>query len=320
MRDDVSARAAREGLADRLIGESLPMVELRRQVACFAGRDVTVLVLGESGTGKELVCRALHDFSARAAGPFVAFNCAALPRDLLEALLFGHERGAFTGATEARKGLFEQASGGTLVLDEIGELPLALQPALLRVLEERRVRRLGGDADRPVDVRLVAATNRPLRDDVASGRFREDLFYRVNVIDLRLPALRARGAADIVALLRHFLVIAGAGERWFSDDALLRLVGYAWPGNVRELRNVVERMTILSERSLMTVDDLPDDVREAVRGAPSGVPGLSSSPAHRQTSVLDVYRRHRYNKSRAARELGLSRYQLIRRLKRLGET
>jgi transcriptional regulator with PAS, ATPase and Fis domain len=266
------------------------------------------------------VCRAIHDLSARREGPFVSVNCAAMPRDLLESLLFGHERGAFTGATEARRGLFEQASRGTLFLDEIGELPLALQPTLLRVLEARTVRRLGGEGEQAVDVRLVAATNRSLRDDVAEGRFRADLFYRLNVVDLRLPTLRERGPGDIAVLLRHFLATFDASERWFTTEAIDRLVRYSWPGNVRELRNLVERLTVVSQEQQITLDELPDVFRES---APVERWPLAEAPAattpHGRSNILDVYQRHRYNKSRAARELGLSRYQLIRRLRTLGE-
>jgi transcriptional regulator with GAF, ATPase, and Fis domain len=264
--------------ADRfhdLVGRSVPMRQVFAQLEKVAPLDVTVLVHGETGTGKELVARALHRASKRATGPLVVQDCSALPRDLVESVLFGHERGAFTGATERRAGSFEQAHGGTLFLDEVGELPLDLQPKLLRALENREVRRVGGDRVVPTDVRVIAATNRDLRAMVGAGTFREDLYYRLGVVTVELPPLRAR-REDIPlvaqALLEQFVRRhPEVGTRTLSEPALEKLSSLPWPGNVRELRNVIERAASLCEGTEITVDDLlPAGVARAV-----AVPGAS---------------------------------------------
>jgi DNA-binding NtrC family response regulator len=244
-----SALSEQEGLVD-LIGRAPAMQRLYRQIQRLAPTTATVLIEGESGTGKELVARALHRLSRRAAQPFVAVNCAAIPEGLVEAEFFGAERGAYTGAQAARAGWFEQADGGTLFLDEIGELPLALQPKLLRALQEGRVTRVGGSREQVVDVRLLAATNRDLKREVAEGRFREDLFWRLNVVGLSLPPLRER-REDIPLLVAQFAAAAsrrhGLAFEGVPRPLLRALIAQAWPGNVRELRNAVERLVLLGE-------------------------------------------------------------------------
>jgi len=234
---------------DEVVAESAAMRHLLELASRVAAHDTTVLITGESGTGKEVLARAIHRMSARASGPFVAINCAAIPEQLLESELFGHARGAFTGATSERAGLFEEATDGTLLLDEIGDLPAGLQAKLLRVLEEHEIRRVGESKSRPVNARLIAATACRLEDARAAGRFRDDLYYRLNVIELEVPPLRER-PEDVPALLAHFA--QRAAKRLgrpisYSPQALSYLSGYRWPGNVRELRNAVERASVLSQ-------------------------------------------------------------------------
>ena len=257
-----------------ILGRSAAIEEVRALVEKVGPTRTTVLVSGESGTGKEVVARAIHDRGERRGEPFVAINCGAIPEGLIESELFGHEKGSFTGATDAKAGLFEVAGSGTLFLDEIAELPPQLQVKLLRALQERRIRRVGGKADIAVDARIVAATNRDLQEEVAAGRFREDLFYRLNVIQIRMPALRAR-REDVPAFLAHFLarfaVEVGKGEMRFSTEAERRLCEYDYPGNVRELANVVERAVTLADGPEIGVADLPPALRAAA-GA-SGLPG-----------------------------------------------
>jgi two-component system response regulator AtoC len=226
-----------------------------------------VLISGESGVGKELVARAIHSRSSRKAGPFVALNCGAIPENLLESELFGHRKGAFTDASSDRRGLFEEATNGTLFLDEVGELPLNLQVKLLRVLQEDSIRRLGDTKDVKVDVRIIAATHRDLVAEVKAGRFREDLFYRINVLAIAIPPLRAR-REDINLLIDHFIARnntrLGTHIRDLSHEARKLLLEYAWPGNVRELENTIERAMVLSERDLLDTADLPERIREAL--------------------------------------------------------
>jgi two-component system response regulator PilR (NtrC family) len=261
----------RLGVPD-IVGRSAAIEEVRALVDKVAPTRTTVLVTGESGTGKEVVARAIHDRGDRRDQPFVAVNCGAIPEGLIESELFGHEKGSFTGATDAKAGLFEVAGSGTLFLDEVAELPAHLQVKLLRALQERRIRRVGGKADVAVDARIVAATNRDLQDEVRAGRFREDLFYRLNVIQLRMPPLRAR-REDIPLFLGHFLarfaVEAGKAEMRFSADAERRLCAYDYPGNVRELANVVERAVTLADGPEIGVADLPPALR-APAGTPAG--------------------------------------------------
>ncbi len=244
-----------------LIGESHPIRQVCHIIRMVAARRATVLITGETGSGKEMAARALHLAGPRASGPFVAVNCSALPENLLEDELFGHVRGAFTGAWQNRAGRFEQAQGGTLLLDEIGELPPDLQVKLLRVLQEREYQRLGSSETRPTDARIVAATNSALETKMAEGKFREDLYYRLNVVPIQMPPLRAR-REDIPALARHFVEKVCRAEhvppKSLAPDALERLCAYSWPGNVRQLENAVEMAVALSgDRPILTPPDFP---------------------------------------------------------------
>ncbi|MEQ9407402.1 MAG: sigma-54 dependent transcriptional regulator [Fuerstiella sp.] len=296
----------------KMIGESSPMKEVFRLIERVAPTDKAVLIQGESGTGKELVARAIQQNSLRADKPFVTINCAALPENLVESELFGHQKGAFTGAAADKPGLFEVADGGTLFIDELGELPLALQPKLLRVLEDGSMRRVGSHKERRVDVRLIAATNRDLADDVRDGAFREDLFYRINVMSLKLPPLRERGR-DIDLLITHLL-----GADWtIEDDARAALVSYHWPGNVRQLINTLDRATVLADNNLVTLDDLPSDILngpvDTVRRVTVDTSRLDEiEKAH----IVEILDREKGNKARAARALGIHRRKLYRLLER----
>ena len=246
--------------ADEIIGQMTSLAEVFRTLGKVAPTDSTVLVTGESGTGKELIVRALHQKSPRKDKPFVPINCGAIPKELLESELFGHEKGAFTHAIRTRPGRFELAEGGTIFLDEIGEMDLLLQVKILRVLQEREIERVGGLGTRKVDVRIIAATNRTLEDEVAAGRFREDLFYRLNVIPLHLPSLRERGE-DIMRLVQHFLHEFCARKKrpvLVIPPLVQRILeAYPWPGNVRELENLAERLSILCDEQTITPEDLP---------------------------------------------------------------
>ncbi len=306
-----------------LVGASPAMLRVYDVLARIADSDVSVLVTGESGTGKELVARALHRRSARANGPFVTVDCAAVPDALLESELFGHVRGAFTDARSARVGLFVQAHGGTLFLDEIGELPLAVQPKLLRALQERRCRPVGADREVPFDVRVVAATNRDLEAAVEEGRFREDLWFRINVIHVELPPLRAR-AEDVLLLAQRFIAgaAARAGKRVAgiapATAALLR--AYPWPGNVRELQNCIERAVALTAVDQIAPDDLPDRMRthrtsDLVVATENPTELVPLEEVERRY-VLRVLETLGGNKTLAARTLGLDRKTLHRKLER----
>ncbi len=310
---------------DEILGESRVMTSLFDQLSRIADSDVSVLITGESGTGKELVARALHKGSVRKDHPFVAVNCAALPETLLESELFGHVQGAFTDARSERKGLFLQAEGGTLFLDEVGELPLTMQPKLLRALEEHRVRPVGADQEIPFDVRLVTATNRDLDSDVDEGRFREDLFFRINVVQLAVPSLRARGT-DILLLSQHFVGQfahrSGRDVKGISEAVAGKLLDYSWPGNVRELRNVIERAVALTRLDQLSVDDLPEKIRDVRR---SDVVLAGSSPDElvpiaevERRYILHVLKAVGGNKTLAARTLGLDRKTLYRKLQQFG--
>lgn len=245
---------------DGIIGQSTSLAEVFKVLGKVAPTDSTVLVTGESGTGKELLVRALHSNSSREDKPFVPINCGAIPKELLESELFGHEKGAFTHAIRSRPGRFELADGGTIFLDEIGEMDLSLQVKILRVLQEKEIERVGGSGSKKVDVRIVAATNRDLEAEVAAGRFREDLYYRLNVIPLHLPPLRERGG-DVLVLARHFLThFCGKKKRpvlVLDDDARRVLSAYTWPGNVRELENFMERLSILVDGDVVHPQDRP---------------------------------------------------------------
>ena len=317
----------REELAQpgNLIGESAAMAELRKLVARAGPSDSVVLVEGETGTGKERVARALHLASGRK-GRFVAVNCAAIPAQLLESELFGAEKGAFTGATARRIGRFEQAQGGTLLLDEIGELPLELQAKLLRVLEQHEVERLGGTAPVPVDLRVVAATHRDLRKAVSEGRFREDLFYRVAVFPIQVPPLRQR-PEDVVPLARAFAAeLRGAqGELRLTAEGERTLRGHAWPGNVRELRNFVERLHLLRDPGPLVVDeDAATLLGLAPGGSKAGVDGLGTLSYRElceesERGILrEALARCGGNVAAAARLLKVDRGNLYRRIKALG--
>ncbi len=308
-----------------LVGDSTAMKEVYDLIERVAETDASVLITGESGTGKELVARALHQRSPRKAGPFVAINCAAMPETLLESELFGHVKGAFTDAKSAHAGLFAQANGGTLFLDEIGEMPLALQPKLLRALQERKVRPVGGDSEIAFDARIVTATNRDLETAALEHRFREDLYYRINVIHIAVPPLRARGT-DVLLLAQHFITHFAKSfnkpTRGISPGAAEKLVAYAWPGNVRELQNCIERAVALTRFEEIVVDDLPEKVRTYKR---THVVLDSDDPTELVTMdelerryILRVLERLGGNKSLTAQTLGLDRKTLYRKLQQYG--
>ena len=304
-----------------LLGSSKEMERVRALVRRVADADATVLVRGETGTGKELVARALHELSRRRAGPFIAINCGAVPEPLLESELFGHAKGAFTDAKEKRAGLFIEAAGGTLFLDEVGEMPAAMQVKLLRALETRMLRPVGSNVEVPFDVRIVAATNRDLESAVEERRFREDLLYRLNVIQIELPPLRARGG-DILLLAQHFLVRFAERSnkkiRGLSSAVADKLLAYAWPGNVRELQNCIERAVAVTQYEEIVVDDLPEKIRDY---RSSHVLVTSDDPQE-LVSMEEVERRYTLrvleavggNKSMATRILGWDRKTLYRRL------
>ena len=291
----------------KIIGHSQQMQEMFRLIARVGPTDKPILIQGESGTGKELVARALHEASQLADKPFVVINCAALPETLLESELFGYEKGAFTGAVGMKPGLFEVADGGTLFIDEIGELALALQAKLLRVLEDGTLRRVGSVKERRVHVRLVAATNRDLLEEVREKRFREDLFYRINVLTIHLPRLRER-AGDLALLVEHF-----AGPEWRLDpDVVPTLERYSWPGNVRQLLNAIDRAKILADDDFIRVENLPPEIVSSVKNRlqlPSSDMDLDTIT---REHVLETYRRHSNNKARTARALGIGRRTLYR--------
>ncbi|HVU52254.1 MAG TPA: sigma-54 dependent transcriptional regulator [Polyangia bacterium] len=314
-----------------LVGESPAMTALRATLRKVAPHKATVLVRGESGTGKEVVARALHALSPRARAPFIAVNCGAIPAGLIESELFGHTKGAFTDAVRDRTGLVEQAAGGTLFLDEVGELPPASQVKLLRVLQDGHVRRLGADADAVIDVRVVAATSRPLEAEVAAGRFREDLLFRLDVLTVRLPALRER-EGDVARLAAHFLAAARARlgpavtARGFAPEALQALEAYAWPGNVRELENTVERAAVLCEAAAVDLASLPERFagQRAATPAPAvtgDAEDLSIKRAARRTEEALIRRaleRTGGNRTRAAELLEISQRALLYKIKEYG--
>jgi two-component system NtrC family response regulator len=298
------------------VAASRSMREVLRTVERVAPTEATVLITGESGTGKELVARALHGLSGRSAGAFVAVNCAALPRDLLESELFGHERGSFTGAVESRQGKFLQAHGGTLFLDEVGDMDPTLQSKILRALQERVVDPVGGREPRPVDVRVLAASNRDLRSAVEEGSFRRDLYYRLNVIPIHIPPLRER-PEDLRLLLSHFLREYGGSEAEVTPEAWEILLGHSWPGNVREVQNVCQRLAILSRGVPVTPDLLPSDLRAGARVPPARGEGLWDLE---REAILTALREHGGNRSAAARSLRIPRHVLLYRLKKFGLT
>ncbi|MDM7951196.1 sigma 54-interacting transcriptional regulator [Hydrogenophaga sp.] len=328
----LDTRTARYGL----IGTSPPLLQALGELERVSQSQATVLLLGESGTGKELFARAVHLASGRRDRPFIKVNCSAIPETLFESELFGHERGAFTGATAARAGWFEQADGGTLFLDEIGELPLPLQAKLLRTLQEGTLVRLGGTREIQADVRLVAATNRELGREVQAGRFRQDLYYRLNVIPIRLPSLRER-REDVRALALHFVSRANQAHQrnvYLAPDALARLEAHDWPGNIRELGNLVERLVLLADHPLVSAEALERFMPEALAPMPSNsaapptlmplpsstsnVREYQSAGSHSPQALQDALLRHQGSQTRAAQSLGLTLRQFSYRLRKAG--
>jgi len=306
---------------DTLLGSSLPMQRLYGQLARISETDMTVLITGESGTGKELVARAIHKHSRRASGPFIAISCPALPDTLLESELFGHVKGAFTDARTPRRGILVQAHGGTVFLDEIGEMPLSLQPKLLRALETRTVRPLGGGEEVSFDARIIAATNRDLDSAVEEGRFREDLLFRINVIEIELPPLRDRDKDPLVLaqyFVDQFANQTGKNLHGFTEAVAGKLLDYSWPGNVRQLRNVMERAVALTKHDKIIVEDLPDPIRNyqqkhfAIGGDSSNT--LIPLAEVEQRYIQHVLEKTGDNKALAARVLGIDRKTLYRKL------
>jgi len=312
---------------ENIIGRSLPMKALVDMMAMVAPSEATVLVTGESGTGKELIAKSIHHNSPRKDRPLVVVNCAALTETLLESELFGHERGAFTGADKRREGRFKQADKGTIFLDELGETSAAMQAKLLRVIQEREIQRVGGEETLRVDVRILAATNRNLEEEVKNGKFREDLFYRLNVVTLRLPPLRER-QDDIPLLAQHFLEKYAKKNhkqvKGFSPLAMDMLLKYAWPGNVRELENVIERAVIFLPDEHITEKELPSTITEAYAEKSDWVATPASVAANRplklieRETILATLEANAGNKSETARKLGINRKTLHKKLKEYG--
>ena len=325
--EEDQAAAGAESPFPGLIGRSPAMERIFRLVENLEPSEATVLLTGESGTGKEILARAIHAHSPRRAGPFVAVNCGALPGELLESELFGHVRGAFTGAVRERAGRFEVAAGGTLFLDEVGDLPLPLQVKLLRVLQERTFERVGESQSRRTDARIIAATNLDLRRAVQEGRFREDLFYRLRVVPIEIPPLRER-REDIEPVATHLLarVAARQGRALrFSPDALRALLDYAWPGNVRELENALEYAVAVCKGQTILPEDLPAELQptggeSAISSGPSAPPVAAPlAPARTEAALLErTLEAHRWRRIDAARALGISRATLWRRMREAG--
>jgi DNA-binding NtrC family response regulator len=309
-----------DGIPETLIGSSPGIREVQKTIGLVADSDATVLVMGETGTGKEVVARTIHGVGARGNGPFMALNCAAIPPDLLESELFGHVKGAFTGAILERKGAFREANGGTLFLDEIGDMDLAMQAKILRALQERVVTPVGGKPQK-VDVRIVAATHRNLEQWVKQGRFREDLFYRLNVVPIELQPLRKR-TADILPLAEYFLKIASSPNKQLSDEAGHRLASHAWPGNVRELRNAMERVAVMCRSEIVAASDLdflatspgPDTEQDG------GDDGHLSSAVERleRRLIAEALTESKGNRAEAARRLGIHRQLLHAKAEKYG--
>jgi len=324
-------RLLRESLSTRfdrrnLIGRSQAMTRLLETVAQVAPSEATALITGESGTGKEMIAGAIHFNSSRKEGPFVKVNCAAITETLLESELFGHERGAFTGADRRREGKFRQADGGAIFLDEVSEMSLAMQVKILRVLQEREITRVGGEESIRVDVRVIAATNRDLLREITAGRFREDLYYRLHVVALHVPPLRER-REDIPLLAQHFLNLFAEKNhkniRGFTPQAMDRLLKYHWPGNVRELMNAVERGIVLSRSEYLDEEELAVVLRDNATGegplpAQDGVADVSPLGAVEKATILKTLETVRGNKSEAARRLGITRRTLHKKLKKYG--
>ena len=311
-----------------LVGRSAPLKAAVQMAVRAAKSDATVLICGESGTGKELFARLVYEESGRRKKKYLAVNCSAIEQSLLSSALFGHEKGAFTGADRQKKGLFEEADGGTLFLDEIGELSQDMQVKLLRVLQEGEFMRVGGTEPVKVDVRVITATNRNLPDEIKEGRFREDLYYRLNVIQINLPPLRER-PGDVEDLVRHFTEIIGGSVRGVSREAMAALCAYNWPGNIRQLRNMMERAIILSANDELQLEDFPEEIRNAAVSAPEtadipaefphtnvmSVEKSSSLADWEYAHILSVLEECGGNKKLAAERLGISRSTLYEKLK-----
>jgi two-component system, NtrC family, nitrogen regulation response regulator NtrX len=324
-RENASLKA-RLDLRTEIIGDSEAMRALREQIATAAPTSGRVLIHGENGSGKELVARAIHALSARREQPFVEVNCAAIPEELIESELFGHEKGAFTGAVARRRGKFETADGGTLFLDEIGDMSLKTQAKVLRALEEQVVERVGGREPLKVDVRVIAASNRNLETLITQGRFREDLFYRLAVIPIEVPPLRAR-RDDIPLLVDHFLALFcvenGKRVKTISGEALAYFLAYDWPGNIRELRNMVERLVIMTSGDSIDPDDLPAPLRPkdaAALGAEGQRSLKEARDGFERAYILAELRAHDWNMTRTAERLGIERSHLYRKIKTYGIT
>jgi DNA-binding NtrC family response regulator len=314
------ASPAADSVPEDLIGSSSSMREVQKTIGLVADSDATVLITGETGTGKEVVARTIHRVGARSTGPFMALNCAAIPPDLLESELFGHVKGAFTGAVLERKGAFREAHGGTLFLDEIGDMDLAMQAKILRAIQERVVTPVGGRPQK-IDVRIIAATHRDLEQWVKQGRFREDLFYRLNVVPIELQPLRKR-ATDIAPLAEHFLALASSPKKNLSIESVQRLSDHAWPGNVRELRNAMERVAVMCRSDIVTALDLgfltaaPSQDTDVAEGD-SG--DLSSAVEHLERRMIaEALTESKGNRAEAARRLGIHRQLLHAKAEKYG--
>jgi len=319
----LTARMDSEGGLGEFVGSSKAMREVFSLIQSVAQRDVSVMITGESGTGKEVAARTIHQLSRREGKPFVAINAAAIPESLIESELFGHERGAFTGAVAMRQGVFEQANGGTLLIDEIAEMPMALQPKLLRVLADGRVRRLGGSYEFEFDVRVLAATNRDPFKAIEEGRLREDLYYRLNVVPIPLPPLRER-ADDVPLLVQHFINEFNSKHRLQlvgpTDEAMALLKAYLWPGNVRELRNIIERSVVLAKGDWIEEKDLPPYVRDpGLRPEKLVFPVGETTVADAERAlILKTLEHAGKNKAEAARQLGVDVKTIYNKLKAYG--
>jgi DNA-binding NtrC family response regulator len=316
--DRAPGRTPSQPEASRIIGETVQIDRIRQTIEAVKNSESSILIQGETGTGKEVVAANLHYGSSRATRPFVAVNCAAIPRDLIESELFGYEKGAFTGAASNRIGKFEEASGGTVFLDEIGELELSLQAKLLRVLQERSIERLGSNRKIKVDFRLISSTNRNLKQEIRTGAFREDLFYRINVVQIDVPPLRER-VNDITLLAAEFVDSFCRREKkvlTLSEDVLDRFKLFPWPGNVRQLKNVIERAVVLARDRQITVHELPDEFRLLKRESRehSVQPEITPLRTLELEAVRNALRDCSGNKSQAARKLGISRKALYKRL------
>jgi two-component system, NtrC family, nitrogen regulation response regulator NtrX len=322
LREQVRHLERHLALEEILIGESEPMARLDQQIRSAAPSASRVLISGENGCGKEIVARTLHRLSLRAEEPFIDVNCAAIPEELIESELFGHRKGAFTGAIDERKGKFELADGGTLFLDEVGDMSLKTQAKVLRVLQEQTFQRVGGQQTIKVDVRVIAATNKNLESEIESGAFRSDLYYRLNVIPIEVPPLRARGN-DVALLAEHFLrrfaAETGQPKKRLSNGAIAKLRAYPWPGNVRELRNVIERLAILIEGDTIEPEDVQLGAKtEPPAAIPGNLPLKEARDEFEKQYILSRLRDHAGNVSRAAETLGVERSNLYRKLHAYG--